>query len=62
MTATRPGGQPPGARLKEHSVFDLTIDLDGRPDALAVMGEALGQAGVSIEGGGMASSARLPAP
>jgi hypothetical protein len=43
-------------------VFDLTIDLDGRPDALAVMGEALGQAGVSVEGGGMAGSARLPAP
>lgn len=34
-------------------MFDLAIDLDGRPDALAVMGEALGQAGVSIEGGGM---------
>ena len=34
-------------------MFDLTIDLDGRPDALAVMGEALGHAGVSIEGGGM---------
>jgi hypothetical protein len=30
-------------------VFDLAIDLDGRSDALAVMGEAL----VSIEGGGM---------
>jgi hypothetical protein len=34
-------------------VFDLTIDLDGRPDALAVVGEALGRAGISIEGGGM---------
>jgi hypothetical protein len=34
-------------------VFDLTIDLGGRPDALAVMGEALGEAGISIEGGGM---------
>ena len=43
-------------------MFDLTTDLDGRPDALAVMGEALGQAGVSIKGGGMAGSARLPAP
>lgn len=34
-------------------MFDLAIELDGRPDALAVMGEALGQAGISIEGGGM---------
>jgi hypothetical protein len=42
-----------GARLKENPVFDLTIDLDGRPDALAVVGEALGRAGISIEGGGM---------
>src|SRR5262245_37238493 len=31
---------------------DLTIDLDNRPGALAEMGEALGRAGVSIEGGG----------
>lgn len=31
---------------------DLAIDLDHRPGALARMGEALGQAGVSIEGGG----------
>jgi len=53
MTATRPGQTAPGALLKEDSVFDLAIDLDGRPDALAVMGEALGQAGVSVEGGGM---------
>jgi hypothetical protein len=34
-------------------VFDLTIEFGGRPDALAVMGEALGQAGISVEGGGM---------
>ena len=33
-------------------MMDLTIDLDNRPGALAVMGEALGRAGVSIEGGG----------
>ena len=32
---------------------DLTIDLDDRPGALAEMGEALGRAGVSIEGGGV---------
>lgn len=32
---------------------DLEIDLDHRPGALAEMGEALGRAGVSIEGGGV---------
>ena len=31
---------------------DLTVDLENRPGALAEMGEALGGAGVSIEGGG----------
>ena len=31
---------------------DLTIALDDRPGALAEMGDALGKAGVSIEGGG----------
>ena len=31
---------------------DLTIALENRPGALAAMGEALGGAGVSIEGGG----------
>ena len=31
---------------------DLAIALDNRPGALAEMGEALGSAGVSIEGGG----------
>jgi hypothetical protein len=31
---------------------DLTIVLDNRPGALADMGEALGRAGVSVEGGG----------
>jgi hypothetical protein len=34
-------------------VFDLGIEFDGRLDGLAVMGEALGRAGISIEGGGM---------
>ena len=33
-------------------MIDLTIPLDDRPGALAAMGAALGQAGVSIEGGG----------
>lgn len=31
---------------------DLAIQLDNRPGALAAMGEALGKAGVSVEGGG----------
>ena len=31
---------------------DLAVDLENRPGALARMGEALGAAGVSIEGGG----------
>ncbi len=31
---------------------DLVIALENRPGALAEMGEALGRAGVSIEGGG----------
>jgi hypothetical protein len=31
---------------------DLTIALENRPGALADMGDALGRAGVSIEGGG----------
>ena len=36
---------------------DLSIALDNRPGALAEMGEALGRAGVSIEGGGVFSGA-----
>lgn len=32
-------------------MFDLEIAIDNRPGALAEMGEALGRAGVSIEGG-----------
>src|SRR3954452_14618652 len=31
---------------------DLAIVLENRPGALAEMGEALGRAGVSVEGGG----------
>ena len=31
---------------------DLAIAVDNRPGALAAMGDALGRAGVSIEGGG----------
>ena len=32
---------------------DLTIVLENRPGALAEMGDALGRAGVSVEGGGV---------
>lgn len=31
---------------------DLTIELENRPGAISEMGEALGKAGVSVEGGG----------
>ena len=31
---------------------DLAIELDNRPGALAEMGDALGRAGASVEGGG----------
>jgi hypothetical protein len=34
-------------------MHDLTISLENRPGALAEMGEALGRAGISIEGGGV---------
>jgi hypothetical protein len=37
----------------EREVKDLAIMLEHRPGALAAMGEALGAAGVSVEGGGM---------
>jgi len=33
-------------------MFDLAIRLDDRPGALAAMGRALGEAGISVEGGG----------
>lgn len=36
----------------DFSMKDLTIALENRPGALADMGEALGRAGISIEGGG----------
>jgi hypothetical protein len=34
-------------------MFDVSIELEHRPGALADMGEALGRAGISIEGGGV---------
>ena len=33
-------------------MYDLSIKLDNRPGALADMGEALGKAEISVEGGG----------
>lgn len=33
-------------------MFDVAIRLENRPGAMAEMGEALGAAGVSVEGGG----------
>ncbi len=41
-----------GKIYEEHLMRDLAIRLENRPGALAEMGEALGSAGVSIEGGG----------
>jgi hypothetical protein len=40
------------ANLMGRVMKDLTIALENRPGALADMGEALGRAGVSVEGGG----------
>jgi hypothetical protein len=37
---------------QETNMKDLTIELENRPGALAEMGDALGRAGVSVEGGG----------
>lgn len=41
-----------GHRPASGLVKDLAIVLDDRPGALAEMGEALGRAGVSVDGGG----------
>ena len=38
--------------MRDTPMYDLAIALEDRPGALAEMGEALGRAGVSIEGGG----------
>ncbi len=32
---------------------DVEIRMDNRPGELALMGEALGESGISVEGGGM---------
>jgi hypothetical protein len=41
-----------GTGAEEPTMKDITIQLEHRPGALAEMGDALGRAGVSIEGGG----------
>ena len=43
----------PHIREDEVCMKDLTILLENRPGALAEMGETLGRAGVSVEGGGV---------
>jgi hypothetical protein len=45
------GVEPPQSK-KEILVVDLTITLENEPGAPAEMGDVLGRAGVSIEGGG----------
>ena len=42
----------PSHEKGEAGMRDLTIRLENRPGALAEMGEVLGRAGVSVEGGG----------
>jgi hypothetical protein len=42
----------PSHEKGEPEMRDLAIRLENRPGALAEMGEALGSAGVSVEGGG----------
>lgn len=34
-------------------MYDIEIRMDNRPGQLALMGEALGESGISVEGGGM---------
>jgi hypothetical protein len=43
----------PSRAENRRRVKDLEIALDNRPGALADMGEALGRAGISVEGGGV---------
>ena len=53
MSNVKPGRWDAGAGRKVGAVFDLEIEFGGRADGLAVMGEALGGAGISVEGGGL---------
>jgi hypothetical protein len=43
---------PKTSRCARRNMKDLTIELDNQPGSLAQMGEVLGHAGVSVEGGG----------
>ena len=48
----RISGSTPSSNHENDGMKDLAIALENRPGALAKMGETLGRAGVSIEGGG----------
>lgn len=39
--------------MKASGLCDLSVRLDDRPGALATLGEALGRAGIGLEGGGV---------
>jgi hypothetical protein len=54
MSGASRSRRPDGARhvTEDSTMKDLAIALANRPGALAEMGEALGRAGVSVEGGG----------
>jgi hypothetical protein len=52
MSVNRDSAAPDKAIVQDGAMQDLKIDLADRPGALAEMGEALGRAGVSVEGGG----------
>ena len=46
-------GQPPATAGGTHNtMYDVAIRLENKPGEMARMGEALGAAGVSVEGGG----------
>lgn len=38
--------------MSDRAMYDLAIALEDRPGALADLGEVLGRAGISVEGGG----------
>jgi hypothetical protein len=53
LTQKQGAGASPGWRsAPSNPMHDISLLLDNRPGALAEMGEALGRAGVTIEGGG----------
>src|SRR5690606_31613488 len=50
--ASRASSAITAARRRKTTMHDLCILLDDTPGSLARMGEVLGQAGISVEGGG----------